>query len=194
MRTLSKREILLIVSFIILFVVVVWLGVFNASHIAPTAGIQAPVATTTGTVVNTEKISIPAASATHPQTFKSLFANNVNRECAYTQVGTVQGRNLVDLSQAKLYGAFRTTDSAGTAHNNLFVYDGHYLYTWQEGMTVGTKTTLTSLSQLPFAIPLGLQGGASYGTSDQSVSWDCHPWIPVPSLLVPPSYVTFSAR
>ena len=75
---------------------------------------------------------------------------------------------------------------------NLAVYDGRYLYQWHEGTSVGTKMTLTSLSQLPSAIPQDLTSGTIYGSSYNSVGWNCHSWLTDKSLLAAPSYVTFS--
>ncbi len=126
-------------------------------------------------------------------TYHSLLTQTGNYECDYSQVqSSGQAKNVIYLSGGKMRAEFRST-SSGVGTSNLAVYDGHYLYEWQEGFSTGTKTVLTSLSQLPAAIPTDLTSGKIYGSSYESVGWLCHPWSADASLLAPPSYVTFTA-
>jgi hypothetical protein len=97
---------------------------------------------------------------------------------------------VIYLSGGKLRAEFRTISGNVTAAN-LSIYDGHYLYSWKEGQSTGTKTGVTSLSQLPAAIPANLTSGKIYGNTYESVGWKCHAWIANNSILVPPSYVSF---
>lgn len=134
----------------------------------------------------TEK-GVPNAS-----TYHSLLTQKGSYECDYSQVQSDgQSNNVIYISDGRLRGEFRKL-SGNTSQANLMVYDGHYLYQWAEGQTKGTRTVLSALSQLPLVIPRDLTSGGIYGDSYQSVGWDCHSWIPVKSLLAPPSYVTFS--
>jgi hypothetical protein len=111
-----------------------------------------------------------------------------NYECFYDAIdGNVQHNNRLYISGGKMRGEFRSTAGPAT----MMVYDGSYLYTWQEGQVSGTRSRLTSISQLPGAIPKDLTSGAIYGTSDENVSWDCHTWIKDAKMLSAPSYVKF---
>jgi hypothetical protein len=65
------------------------------------------------------------------------------------------------------------------------------MYQWSEGASQGKRTVLSSLSQLPAAIPKDLTSGTIIGNSYESVGWLCHTWLTNKSLLMPPSYVTF---
>ena len=73
------------------------------------------------------------------------------------------------------------------------IYDGGYLYAWQEGKAVGTKTAINSVADLPKVIPQDLTSGAVLGTDMNNVSWNCHAWSKDPNLLKVPTYVKFSA-
>ena len=129
----------------------------------------------------------------HPSTHQSLLTQTGSYECDYTQVqSSGQSTNVIYIYSGKLRGEFRTADQNGVTTANLLVYDGHYLYQWREGMSTGTKTELTSLSQLPLVIPRDLTSGNIYGSSYESVGWQCHTWLTNKSLLTPPSYVAFA--
>lgn len=131
-------------------------------------------------------------SANIPNVTKNSFAYILSRagnyECFYDSLdGNVQHNNRVYIADGKMRGEFRTTNSVAS----LMVFDGSYLYSWQEGLAKGTRARLTSISQLPGAIPKDLTSGAIYGTSGENVSWDCHTWIKDAKMLAAPSYVKF---
>lgn len=127
-------------------------------------------------------------SAPTKNTFRSVLTQQGNHECKYEQLdGTRNNSNVIYLSNGKMRGEFRTVGDVG----DLMVYDGVNLYTWQEGKTTGRVTKITSIAQLPDAIPKDLTSAAIFGSASNNVSWDCHPWIPDAKLLVKPSYVTF---
>ncbi len=133
----------------------------------------------------------PAAVVGGGNTYKSLLTQKGNYQCDYNQVAADgQSQNVIYISGGKLRAEFRTMKS-GQAVANLSVYDGRYLYEWPEGTTVGTRKLLTSLSELPAAIPKDLTSGAVVGTNQNSVGWNCHPWLVDTKLLVAPSYVIF---
>jgi hypothetical protein len=125
-------------------------------------------------------------------TYKSLLTQTGSYECDYSGVtASGQTSNVIYIYGGKMRGEFRTTSSGNTSAN-LFVYDGRYMYQWKEGSSEGTRTVLTSLSQLPLIIPRDLTSGSIIGNSYTSVGWQCHTWLTNKSLLTPPSYVTFS--
>ena len=103
---------------------------------------------------------------------------------------TGQSHNVIYLSDGKLRAEFRTINGNITTTNISF-YDGHYLYTWTEGKSTGTITMVTSLGQLPTAIPKDLMSGTIYGNTYNSVGWQCHPWIVDKTDLTIPTYVKF---
>jgi hypothetical protein len=133
------------------------------------------------------------SGAQSSRTFHTIFTQSGNHECDYDSV-TATGRtsDRVYISGGKMRGEFRTVAGV-SAHATMMVFDGYYLYTWTEGTTHGIRSDLTSVSQLPVAIPGDLMSGAVLGAGTNSVGWNCHPWIKDAALLMPPSYVTFSS-
>ena len=124
-------------------------------------------------------------------TFKSIFSQPGSHECKYNQTDSSGSKsNVIYIADGKMRGEFRTVAGA-TSAGTLMVYNSGYLYVWQEGKTAGMKSSITSISQLPYAIPTDLTSGTVLGTNGQNVSWDCHTWIKDTTLLAPPSYVTF---
>jgi hypothetical protein len=133
----------------------------------------------------------PVTANTSGNTYKSLLTQKGNFQCDYSQVTSDgQSNNVVYISDGKLRAEFRSTIK-GQGGSNLSVYDGRYLYTWREGTSVGTKSLITSLGQLPTAIPKDLTSGAIHGDGVNSVGWDCHTWLVDKKLLTPPAYVSF---
>ena len=181
---------------IVLLAIGVWMraGSGGPGPAAPdtTTNTQAP---TTPDVVGSIPAPVPPTKpGAGVPAFKSIFAESGNHECKYEQV-TSTGRtsNVVRIADGKMRGEFRTTTGTVTSAN-LMVYSGGALYVWQEGKTTGNKSSINSISQLPYAIPVDLASGKVLGTSSNNVSWDCHTWIPDAKQLSAPSYVTFSAR
>jgi hypothetical protein len=170
---------------IILVVIGVWYFTFSSMS--------------TGTHATTTTQATPGTSGTNKpvstNTFKSIFTQSGNNECTFEQVGTAsRSSNVVYIADGKMRGEFRTTAASGAVNANLMIYDGGYLYVWQEGKTIGTKTLLKSLEDLPQAIPQDLDSGAIFGSSVDSVSWDCHSWNKDPKMLVVPTYVKFTSK
>lgn len=158
----------------------------NATSTAPTSTIKA------ATAPKPPPPKAPVKGVPDSQTsYKSLLTQTGSYQCDYSGVAASgQTSNVIYIYGGKMRGEFRT-DNKGITTANLFVYDGQYLYQWKEGSSTGTKTVLTSLSQLPLIIPKDLTSGAIVGTSYESVGWNCHSWFTNKSLLTPPSYVSF---
>ena len=170
---------------IILAVLGIW---YFSSNTTGTAG-QDQTATTsdsTGTTGTT------AGTAANPNTFRSIFTQSGNHVCTYAQVtASGQSSNAVYIADGKMRGEFRTVSGTGTLAD-LMIYTGGILYSWKEGATVGKKSSIKSLADLPQAIPGDLTSGAILGFSLDNVSWDCHDWARDVKLFVIPAYVTFS--
>jgi hypothetical protein len=158
----------------------------GSSATTSSSSVQIPSQTKTGTKTSTK--GVPNST-----TYKSLLTQAGSYECDYSSVqASGQTANVIYIYGGKMRGEFRTTEAGGTSNANLFVYDGHNLYQWKEGSSIGTRTVLTSLSQLPLIIPKDLTSGAIIGNNYTSVGWLCHTWLTNKALLTPPSYVTFS--
>lgn len=154
------------------------------------ASTQATTSATSGSGVPKTPAK-PSKGIPDSTTYKSLLTQTGSYECDYSSAsGEGQTSNVIYIYGGKMRGEFRTI-SAGNSSGNLFVYDGHYMYQWKEGASIGTRTVLTSLSQLPLIIPKDLTSGAIVGNSYESVGWQCHSWLTNKALLTPPSYVTF---
>lgn len=89
-------------------------------------------------------------------------------------------------------GEFRTT-TATDSIASIMVYNNGYLYSWKEGASVGKKSSIKSIAELPEVIPSDLSSGAVYGTSADNVSWDCHDWLKDVKVFVIPTNIAFSA-
>ncbi len=135
----------------------------------------------------------PAATQGKAGTFRSIFTQTGNHQCSYEQVSaTGRASSVVYIADGKMRGEFRTA-SGNTNTASLMIYDGGYLYSWKEGATVGKKTTIRTIADLPEAIPNDLTSGAVFGTASESVGWDCHDWAKDVKVFTIPTYVKFSA-
>lgn len=176
-----------IIVVVLLAIVGVW-WVTSSQSATQTRNDQMAAATATSTTSGSGSSTGTSKGTT---SFKSIFTQTGSYECDYEQVGG-QGRasNRIYISGGKMRAEFRTTTGTGTTAT-LMVYSGGYLYTWTEGKTTGTKTKISALADLPQAIPTDLTSGAIYGTTADSVGWDCHNWNTDKTLLTVPSYVKF---
>lgn len=136
----------------------------------------------------------PAATTPKPattNTFKSIFAQAGNHQCTYEQVsGTGQSTTAIYIGDGKMRAEFRTLSGNMTAAT-FMIYNGGYLYTWQEGKTTGTKTTIRTVADLPAAIPKDLTSAVIIGTNLNSVGVNCRDWARDAKMFVLPSYVKF---
>jgi len=175
----------------IIVVILILLGFWYVSSLTPATPAPVTSTTATSTTTNVPTTTTPATVATK-SAFKSIFTQSGNHECTYQQVGgSTQGTSVIYISNGKMRGEFRTT--GGTVSSaNLMIYNGGYLYSWVEGTTVGKKTSINSLADLPAVIPQDLTSGAVFGTSADSVGWDCHDWLTDNSIFVIPTYVKFT--
>ncbi len=126
-----------------------------------------------------------------PSTFKSIFSQSGNHQCTYEQVGqTSRSNSVIYIADGKMRGEFRTV-SGDVSSTNIMIYLNGYLYSWKEGATSGKRSSITSISELPQAIPSDLTSGAVYGTSGENVSWDCHDWLKDTKTFVVPRNIFF---
>ena len=179
-------------------IVVLILAILGVWYFASSPPGSVPVAQTQGEESGTSAApaspsNTAAAPAKGSNTFRSIFTQSGNNACEYSGLdGSSQIDSVVYIADGKMRGEFRTM-SGGVTKADLMVYDGGYLYAWQEGSATGKKTSIKSLADLPQAIPQDLTSGAIYGTSADNVGWDCHAWAKDAKLLTVPSYVKFSA-
>lgn len=191
-----NKNLLFVLVIIAVVVLGVWFSSSSSSNTSDSMSTSTEAASTpqSATQQTQQKAAPKAATKGVPNstTYKSLLTQTGSYQCDYTAVDAKgQSTNVIYIYGGKMRGEFRTT-SPGESTANLFVYDGQYLYQWKEGMSVGTRTLLTSLSQLPLIIPKDLTSGAIIGNSYTSVGWQCHTWLTNKALLTPPSYVTFN--
>lgn len=161
---------------------------------------EAPVGET-GSSASLETINIenPSAPTTATANIKptslatNLFPQKGSYECKYEQA-TQTGRstNTIYISGGKIRGEFRSVDSQGFGTLSMLVYDGSYLYSWTEGKATGTRTQPKSLRDIPVVVPTNIHEGKVLGSGINSVSWDCHAWATVNSMLSKPTYVRFN--
>jgi len=188
-----NKNLVLVVGVLVVIAAAVWFFTNDSSSQGNTASTTAPTSTTqTGTSATKTSPTKPATTGIpNSTTYKSLLTQVGSYECDYSAANeSGQSSNVIYIYGGKMRGEFRTI-SPGQSTANLFVYDGHYLYQWKEGASSGTRTVLTSLSQLPLIIPKDLTSGRIVGDNYTSVGWQCHSWLTNKSLLMPPSYVTF---
>ncbi|MEK7601598.1 MAG: hypothetical protein AAB480_03660 [Patescibacteria group bacterium] len=174
----------------IVVLVILALGAwYLSSSGASSTGTQGETATTTTTTGTT---GTPAGTPATTNTFKSIFTQSGNHQCDYSQSNsTGQSTSVIYIADGKMRGEFRSTMS-GASTASLMIYSGGYLYSWKEGATTGKKSSIRALADLPDVIPQDLTSGAIYGTSANTVGWNCHDWLKDVKLFTIPTYVTFS--
>ena len=192
------KSLLVAVGVMAAIALLVWFFTSSPATLQNTAdtATTSTLTTESGAEPTTTKVPAKPADTTKAgsgNTYKSLLTQAGSYQCDYDQVqSTGKSHNVIYIYGGKMRGEFRTSQADGSTSANLFVYDGHYLYQWKEGSSVGTRTVLTSLSQLPLIIPKDLTSGAIVGNSYESVGWLCRTWLTNKALLTPPSYVNFS--
>lgn len=177
-------------------VIVILVGLWYLYPSAPVVSDTSvnPAASTTP-VTSTNTPASKPSTATTPKTksaFRSIFTQSGNHQCTYEQVAANGNTSsVVYIADGMMRGEFRTTSGTNT-QANFMIYKGGSLYSWKEGATTGTRTNISAISDIPQVIPNDLTSGASFGVSNDSVSWDCHDWAKDASLFVIPTYVKFS--
>lgn len=187
----------------VIIIVLIILGFWYYSSSSPmglgevatsTTSTDSGQAATNNTATAPVKDALPAAPGVKPastNTFKSIFAQAGNHQCQYEQVSTTgQNRTAIYIGDGKMRAEFRTL-SGEPAPATFMVYNGGYLYTWQEGKTTGTKTTIKTIADLPAAIPKDLTSAVVIGTNLNSVGVNCRDWLKDAKMFVLPSYVKF---
>ncbi len=177
----------------IVVIIIILLGLGWWAFRTPKTDTEVTPGTDTSTTVggNSSGTNTTGGSATKTQTFQSIIAQKGSHTCTYNQA-TQAGQTIstVYIADGKLRGEFRDIDSVG----NLMIYNGGTLYIWQEGKTVGTKSQITTLAQLPGVIPKDLTSGSSLGSGINAVGWDCHQSVNPASLFVPSTAIKFTAN
>jgi hypothetical protein len=173
-----------------LLLIIVWVSYTSEKSLAPEKTLDTQnTDTTLPTPSPTTKTSTTVAKSTN--TFKSIFNQQGSHKCTFEQMSQESKTNgLVYIADGKMRGEFRTVTAYKTTVS-LMVYNTGILYSWTEGMGVGTKGPLNSVSELPFVIPEDLTSGKVLGTGTNGVSWVCHDWSKDNTLLTPPSFVKF---
>jgi hypothetical protein len=184
----------------IIIIVVIILGFwYYSSSPMGMSDIATSTATTTADTTM-PPAAAPADAAVKPtttpkpattNTFKSIFAQAGNHQCTYEQVSaTGQSTTAIYIGDGKMRAEFRTL-SGNIGPATFMVYNGGYLYTWQEGKTAGTKTTIKTVADLPAVIPKDLTSAVVIGTNLNSVGVNCRDWARDAKMFVLPSYVKF---
>jgi hypothetical protein len=118
----------------------------------------------------------------------NIFPTRGSYECLYEEVTpSRRTTNVLYYSDGRLRGEFRVLNGS----SNIMVYDGAYMYAWVEGQSTGSVSKPKSISDFPSIIPKDITSGKVLGSGLNNVSWDCHAWTKVPSMLVKPTYVKF---
>ena len=181
-------------SVIVLIIIIAGIWYF-AGGTSVNTGLNATSTTATSTTTGTTSGSTGTTSGTSGATkssFKSIFTQSGNYECDYSTASTsAQSSSVIYIADGKMRGEFRTTAGNGTTNADLMIYTGGYLYSCKEGSSTGKKASIKTLADLPAVIPSDLTSGAIFGTSDNNVGWNCHPWAKDTKLFTLPTYVTF---
>ncbi|MCX6703213.1 MAG: hypothetical protein NTV02_00780 [Candidatus Zambryskibacteria bacterium] len=188
-----NRNVLIGLVVVLLIAIGVWMWISSDKddtlYTAPTN------TTATSTNINTSTTTTPkpVTTGTNPSanTFQSIITQKGSYQCTFSQA-TQGGQTIsnIYIADGKLRGEFRDTDSVG----NMMIYNNGTLYIWQEGKTVGTKSQVSTLAQLPSVIPKDLTSGSSLGSGINAVGWDCRQSSNAASLFVPSSVIKFTAN
>lgn len=187
---MNRNTIIGIAIAIILVILGIWYYSSNTANMPLSANLNVIDSQTNA---NGSQGSQTKTTPANPNTFKGIFDQSGNHQCVYDQVNPSNRSNsIIYIADGKMRGEFRTM-TAETTSANIMIYTGGYLYSWKEGATVGTKSSIKSIAELPQVIPSDLTSGAVFGTSIDNVSWDCHYWLKDIKTFVVPTNVTFSA-
>lgn len=181
-------------AIVIIIIILLGLGWWVFYTPETDTAIPTGTATTTTTGANTSSTgtnTTTGGTATSPNTFKSIIAQKGSYKCTYNQA-TQAGQTIstIYIADGKLRGEFRDIDAVG----NMMIYNGGTLYVWQEGKTIGTKSQISTLAQLPSVIPKDLTSGSSLGSGINAVGWDCYQSTNAASLFVPSSAIKFTSN
>ncbi len=150
------------------------------------------VVTPSTTPTPIKKTTSSSAAKASTSLVTNLFPQIGSYECRYDQASqTGRSTDTLYISGGKIRNEFRSLDSQGFGTLNMVVYDGKYLYSWIEGQSKGTVSEPKTLSDIPVVVPTDIHEGMVLGSGINNVSWDCHAWAPVSSMLSKPSYVNF---
>lgn len=195
-----NRTLLAGIVVVIALLAIIWYFMSMQTAIAPdtvqvaTTTVDTVVPATTGRAASTDTTGaspVPKPAAAKPKTYTSLITQKGNYECLFDQSGTSgKTQNAIHISDGKLHAEFRTFSAAGTKAHSM-VYDGRFLYVWDEGSTRGTRTELYKLSDFPSLIPTDLTSGKIFNQGQNAVGYDCHTWLVVALMLVPKN-ITFN--
>lgn len=172
---------------VILVVLFVWMLTSKGAVVQP---VDEQVVTETKTNIPAKVVVASKPVQTQPtETFTNLLPKLGNYQCDYEEVTqNTRSSNTVYLSDGKMRAEFRSRNAAG-ATNSIMVYDGINLYTWTEGMSVGTSIHPKTLSDFPSIIPRDIVAAKVLGSGLYNASWNCHPWSKDPSMIMKPSYL-----
>ncbi len=174
----------------IVVIIAILLGLGWWVFYTPKDAVKSPVATDT-TMTTTGTTPGTTGSVTGTNTFKSIIEQKGSYQCTYSQASqSGQTISNIYIADGMLRGEFRDTDAVG----NMMIYSNGTLYIWQEGKTVGTKTQVSTLAQLPTVIPKDLTSATSLGSGINSVGWDCHQWSKNAAFFIPSSQIKFTAN
>ena len=177
----------------IIIIVLVVLGYWYYSSSPAGQGTTATSATSTALGTTTAP-SAPSKGTVKPagtNTFRSIFAQSGSHQCNYERVdATGQSATVIYIGDGKMRAEFRTL-SGTMAPATFMIYTGGYLYTWQEGTALGTKTTIKTVADLPTAIPKDLTSAVVLGTNLNNVGVNCRDWAKDAKMFVLPAYVKF---
>ncbi len=195
-----NRTVLAGIVVVIALLAIVWYFMSMQTAIAPdtvqvattTVDGVVPGTTPTASQDTTAASTAPKPVAAKPKTYTSLITQKGNYECLFDQSGTSgKTQNAIHISDGKLHAEFRTFSAAGTKAHSM-VYDGRFLYVWDEGATRGTRTELYKLSDFPSLIPTDLTSGKIFNQGQNAVGYDCHTWLVKPALMSVPKNITFN--
>ncbi|HVV39290.1 MAG TPA: hypothetical protein VHD31_03105 [Candidatus Paceibacterota bacterium] len=119
-------------------------------------------------------------------TFRTLVTQGGNYTCTVMTTPTESSRTTGTIYSAggktRLDLKITTNGTDVTMHT---IRSGGTAYTWVDGQTKGTKSTITASSAI---VP---QPTGATISDDSEISSDCHPWSPVASQFVVPAGITF---
>lgn len=130
------------------------------------------------------------ANAQNPTSIRAALAKGGNYTCSIeTQSETGRTTGTIYGSAGKTRLDLKTQRSDGATVTVHIIRNVGTAYTWVDGQTVGSKTSITPTS----AVVPQPTGGVISVTDDSSISSDCHAWLPDQGQFTPPKEITFTA-
>lgn len=129
-------------------------------------------------------------------TLKDLAAKGVPMQCAFSNTAeTGESSGTVYISGDNMRGDFSVKQPDGTMITSHMIRVDNSTYTWSSNQKQGMKMTISKEdvdAMKKDAEDMMKDEPEQFNVDDQSMNYNCKPWLPNKEFLTPPSDITFT--